>query len=200
MNLSRLLTRKTLSFLQYYDVLDKVKDDIEIIEYGLILFYSNLFKGFIIFLIAFITGFLKDVLVCAIIFGILRSYAGGIHAKTPIGCLAGVIFLYSSIIYLSYIIPYSNYLFWFSLIFCTLIIALYAPADVAEKPIICKKQKKQYKLYSLIILLSAFIISFFFFDEIIKKIIIFSCVIESITMLPIVYKITNTKGGDYYYE
>lgn len=198
MSLSRYLGKKTMFLLQKHDSF--YNTDSDILEYGLIIFFSTIAKTAVVVLIALAFGLLKEIMLCAFIFGLLRTFAGGVHAKTPIGCLIGMLFTYFSVYLLSSIIPYSTYLFWISLAFCLFTVLLYAPADTAEKPILNPKQIKAMKLCSVLVLLIMYLLAFSFFTEAVKKIIIFSSIFECVTILPFMYSITKTERGDKYYE
>lgn len=193
-----LLSRKTVSFLISLGVYEKQDDDLEIVEYGLTLFFSSILKAIFVLLIALLFGLVKEVIICAVAFGILRTFAGGVHAKTSLGCLISMIVTYFTTIFLSRIIPYSDKLIYFSFAACLIVLILYAPADVAEKPILCGKQKLRFKLYSLVILVLLYALSLFYFKEEVSKLIVISCVLECITLLPLTYKVIKTKGGDCY--
>ena len=198
MSLSRFLGRKTLMLIMNHESFNKY--DKEIVEYGLIMLYSTIVKLVIVVLLALSFGVLKEIALCAFVFGLLRSFAGGFHAKTSLGCLISMNIVYFSVYLLSSILPYSIYLYWISLIFCLVTIIAYAPADTAEKPITNLRQIRIMKLSSILVLLSMFYLAYFYFTEITKNIIILSCIFECATILPFMYIITKSKRGDQYYE
>ena len=198
MNLSRYLSKQTVNILSKHSSFNK--EDPEIIEYGLTIFFATILKFAVVFLLALSLGLLREIFLCAFVFGILRSFAGGVHAKTPLGCLISMIFVYFSVYLLASVIQYSNLLFWASLVFCLITLLAYAPAGTAEKPVLNKRQIKIMKLCSVLTLIIIYILTFHFFTEMTKNIIILSCIFECITLLPFVYTITKTERGDKYNE
>lgn len=196
MQVSRTLSKITLQFLKKYNQIEN--NQIEIIEYGLTIFFSTIIKILIILIVSFIFGITKEVFLSIIVFAILRHFAGGIHAKTPLSCLISMFIIYFSIYIISSYITINEYALFIYFIFCLIIILLYAPADVIEKPIISLKQKKKLKYSSIIVLIILFTIAYIINSNTIKNIIVLSCIVECITLMPIIYTITNTESGDNY--
>lgn len=175
-------------------------EDADVIEYGLNLFLSTIIKFSIVLLLALLLGITKYMLICIISFGAIRHFAGGIHSKTSFGCLISMMCIYFSVIYTSFFISLNLKFIVIAFVLGIILIILFAPADVAEKPIISIRQRRQLKfcsvLMSLIMLTAIFIIK----DQQIRTIIALSYMTECLTITPIVYRITNTKRGDAYEE
>ena len=109
----------------------------EIINYGLQLIIGEIPKIFIMIIIAYALGLLKLTLL-ALLFAIpYRTFSGGVHLKTHIGCIIGTTLMYTGNAFVSkYIIIeplYIKYILIFAIwIFSVIMITLYAPADTED--------------------------------------------------------------------
>ena len=175
----------------------------EIIMYGLQNIIGEMPKGIIILVIAYFLGIFKLTLMSILIVAPYRCFSGGVHMKTHIGCI-----IYTSLLYIGsallgkYIILTGTIkymvigLVWG---FCMIMIKLYAPADTENVPILQKKERKQKRIFSYIILTIEFIIAIFINSPIIAGIIIFGDFIQTLTITRFAYKITNNKYGHEVY-
>ncbi|MFY9115025.1 MAG: accessory gene regulator AgrB [Dethiobacteria bacterium] len=166
------------------------------LEYGIYMIISTILKTAIILILAYFLGIFNYVLLSYVCFGTLRTFAGGAHARTSWGCFVYAVFIYFPIVYLavSYPLPAipTYLLFFISLI----IIAIYAPADVEENPILRLSRRRRLKIYSLITLI-IFLAVAIFQRPIISSIITLSVFMESLTLTPVFYALTKSKqGGD----
>lgn len=144
-------------------------------------------------LAALILGKLEYALVAVIVFAINKSYLGGIHAKTQIGCLITHFTIIFSCVYLSEII---NIKYFNLILFLVAIVlaVLYAPADLVSKPIITIKRKQELRIKGSIVLMIWFIATFFV-SSVYSNIISIITLISTINVTPIMYKITKNKRG-----
>lgn len=198
MNIPKKISSLIIKFIKNNSNIDD--DNTEVIEYGLNLFLSTLIKFIIVLFLASLFGITKYVLLSIVSFGLLRTFAGGIHLKSSFGCLIGIIFIYFSAVYISLYLSFSL-MFIYILFLCEIIlIFLYAPADIAEKPILSKTQSKKLKRYSIYTILLFFIMAIYVPSHIVRNIIAISTFIECVTLTPLLYKITNTKRGDDHEE
>lgn len=178
------------------------EEQLEVLEYGLYNFFSEVVKTVLLLIIAFILGIFKYSLIALLAFGFLRKWAGGVHAKkSHVACFMSnlivnfsCIFLAKNIIFLGdpLIMNINFIIFCISLI----VIVQYAPADVEEKPIGSKKQRRFFLAMSILTLCIYYLISIIIDDKTIGSLFIFSALGEVFTMLPITYKLTNNKRGD----
>lgn len=169
----------------------------EIINFGLKSIFSELIKTLAIFAIANLLGIFKYVLIALLAFSCFRYYAGGIHAKTQIQCFISNSIILFGTVYLSYInIP--NYIWLYGCIFAwnCLILYFYAPADVEERPIHSRKLRKQLRVKSYAVLVLIFVIAIFLVNNsLLRNIMIYATFFESLSLLPISYKITKCNHG-----
>ena len=137
--------------------------DGELYCYGFFLLITRFF----FFLVTAITGFLAGVLFESVVFYgmfmLLRTYAGGVHAKTERQCtVLTTIALSASILEIkamgqafSMLVPIAM------LTFGSISIALLSPLDTQEKPL-DKPEKKHYRLICLILVAPCIISSIVF--------------------------------------
>lgn len=166
----------------------------EQIDYGLYVAFSDGFKLLAVLLTALFIGKLEYALVAVLIFALYKSYLGGAHAKTQIGCIITHFILMFGSIYISEKIDI-RYLNVILFIVSGILVALYAPADLVSKPIITVKRKNELRIKGSILLVESFIITFIV-PVIYSNIISIITLISAINITPLVYKITkNKKGG-----
>ncbi len=171
----------------------------EIISYGLQLLIGEIPKMIITLVISYLLGIFNLSLFMVLVVMPYRSASGGFHLHTHIGCII------STTLYYCCIPKISNFIYFNSetklifvlcaLIFGTIIIKKYAPADTENVPILQKKERKRKKILSYIThtlgLVSAIIIK----NNVLSNIIIFSYVIQTIMITPFAYKLTKNKYG-----
>lgn len=177
----------------------------EVINYGLQLVIGEIPKTFVMLLIAYVLGILKLSIIAFLVIAPYRSFAGGFHLKTHIGCIVGTTLFYCGNVILSKTImldaalikPIVVLVVW---IFSIFMIKLYAPADTENVPIISKKDRKLKKVMSYITMTITLIVSLFIKDSILSNILIFGVLIETICITRFIYTITKNKYGyeEYY--
>ncbi|MGE5328337.1 MAG: accessory gene regulator ArgB-like protein [Deltaproteobacteria bacterium] len=183
-----------LTLIIKMNVQDIDDEKAEIINYGLKSIFSLITKTVIILLLAYWLGILDLMLITIISIAIYRLFAGGAHANSHITCLITTSMLYFGTIYLSkwlslYVLNVKPFYLVIFIVNC-IIIYLYAPADVQQKPIMSKTLKEKLRIesvfsMSLIVIISLTIIN----NTVISNILILTTLFQSITMLPVFYKI-----------
>ena len=171
----------------------------EVINYGLQILLGEVPKFFIMLIIAYFLGVFKMTFITLLIMTPYRMFSGGFHLKTHIGCIistctfyCGVAFLSENII-LNEIARYS--LIIATLIFGSIMIKLYAPADTEDVPILSKKVRKQKQIMSYVCLIVGLIISAVIKNNTISNIIIFGYIVQTFMITKLAYKLTNNKYG-----
>lgn len=168
----------------------------EIINFGIKSLVSEFSKTVILLAAAYALGMLNYIIIAIVSFGTYRIFAGGFHAKTHLGCLSVNSTMLFSIVYISFIVEtYFNYIFIIIFLFNCIIIYLYAPADVEEKPIISKKLRRKLRFQSFVAMSVIFIVSIIMVDRVIANILILSTFFESLTLLPISYRLMKCRHG-----
>lgn len=167
----------------------------DIVEYGVYMTLSEIVKiGFIVIVAALLNIF-PYVLGVIIIYGLQRTFLGGLHAKTHLGCVVTHSCIVFGVVALSFISNIDK-IFILLLIapFSYIIAYKYAPADMPQKPVNSKMQRKQLRIGGFI-LLTVLFAGAVFLDKPWSNIILFSCFIQSVFMTPLLYKITKSKYG-----
>ncbi|OKZ76959.1 MAG: hypothetical protein BHW01_06290 [Clostridium sp. 27_14] len=176
----------------------------EIINYGLKNIIGEIPKIFIMLGIAYALGVLKLALETFLIILPYRTFSGGFHLKTHIGCIVCTSLMYIGPAYLAQYIEITGIVKIVSIIliwiFGIIMITLYAPADTENVPILRKSERKQKQILSYITLTIALIVAGIIKNEIISNIIIIGYFIQTCTITRIAYKITKNKYGHEVYE
>lgn len=172
----------------------------EVINYGLQLVVGEVPKIFIMLLIAYALGILKLSILSFFIIMPYRTFAGGFHLKTHIGCIIGTTLFYCGNVILSQHIIIESFFIRAILvlavwIFSMCMIKLYAPADTENVPIISKKDRKLKKIMSYITMTITLIIGVFVENSSISNMLIFGVLIETLSITRFVYTITKNKYG-----
>ncbi len=173
------------------------KDKIDEIMYGVEGIYLTISKTIIIFTLAFILGIAKELLFLLIAFNFIRLFAFGMHANKSWICL-----LFSSLMFLggAFLCKYitlNKELLYLLYLIVLIIISIYSPADTVKRPLIKKKKRIKFKILSIIVTITYFIISLFIKNNLIINSLIFGLVIECILILPITYKVFKMPYKNY---
>ncbi len=176
----------------------------EIINYGLQILLGEVPKIFIMLAIAYVLGVFKLSLLTFLILLPYRTFSGGFHLKTHIGCIISTTAFYSGVALLSKSIVLDNITKYFLIfaigIFGIIMIRLYAPADTENVPIISKKDRRQKQILSYITFIIGLGIAAFIKNNVILNIIIFGYLVQTCMITRLAYKITNNKYGYELYE
>lgn len=171
----------------------------EVINYGLHLLVGEIPKTFVFIAIAALLGVLKEFFITVLVIFPYRSFSGGFHLKTHLGCIVGTSLMYCGIPIISkYIVMTGTIkyvIFALVWIFGIIMCKLYAPADTENVPILRKKDRKIKQILSYITLTITLIIGIIINNNTISNIIVLGMLIQSLTITKIAYKITNSKYG-----
>lgn len=174
----------------------------EELNYGIQLIVGEVPKIFIMIAIACILGIGRLSILSFLIILPYRSFSGGFHLKTHLGCIICTTSMYCGNVLLSkYLTLEPIYIKYIAIlcvwIFGMIMVSLYAPADTENVPILSKKERKKQKIMSYITLSITLLIAIFIKDNLISSMIIYGMLIQSIAITKLAYKITNNK---YSYE
>lgn len=186
----------------------KIKEDVEnideekeiVIDFGVKLLFGELPKILILFLVGFLLKLGWYTILLFFLLAPYRSFTGGFHLKTHIGCMISTIVLYILPIVLAKYIPISqNYIIYIIVailgLLSVIFITKYAPADTENIPILSNKERKSKRIKAYISLIVLLIISIFIQNRIISYMLIYGIILQNLTITPIAYKITNNKHG-----
>ncbi len=176
----------------------------EVINYGLQILFGEIPKFVIMFFIAYILGLFKLSLITFLILLPYRTFSGGFHLKTHIGCIVSTCTVYCGVAFLSKSIildDITKYLFIIVLgVFGMAMIKLYAPADTENVPIISLSERKNKQRLSYIFFVLGLVMSIFIKNSVISNMILFGYFAQTCMITRFAYKLTNNKYGYELYE
>ena len=148
-------------------------------------------KLIIIFSLSLVLNIFIETILLIIIFGGIRYFGFGLHAKTSKQCL-----IFSSLLFI--VLPYTFYnlnfnLFTEILIFSTCFINLliFAPSDTEKRRF---KNRKKYLIRKFLTLIVTCIYIFlYYFTDDLNKFFMISLIIQSIIVNPLIYKLMGIK-------
>ena len=171
----------------------------EIINYGLQNIIGEIPKTFLVLIIAYFLGILKETIITLLLIAPYKCVSGGFHLKTHIGCIIGTTIFYCGLpmiaqnIILEKTIKYIIIsILW---IFGIIMIKLYAPADTENVPIVSLKERKKKKTLSFIIFSVGLIIAVIVNNNIIYNVIIIGYFLQTFMITRLAYILTNNKYG-----
>jgi accessory gene regulator B len=189
------LSNNCLNFIK--DNTSVSEEDLEKIYYGIQVILLTISKDILLLITAYLLGVLKYTIIAVIVFGILRTFASGVHAKSTLPC---IIFSFTSFlgnVYLSLDLSLNtiskSILFAISFI----LILLYAPGDTEERPLVSKKLRRNLKIKSIIVVITFYIVTLLIKSNIYSNLITFSILEESLIITPMVYKLLGKKHDNY---
>ena len=188
--------KNSVAFITKYNT-NYTEDDIEKIQYGLEGIYLTITKLIIIFLIAIIIGFFKELLLVLVMFNIIRYPAFGVHADSSKACLITTSILILGLTYLMINIHINYYVKIIICILCFVDFILFAPADTVKRPLTNAKKRKYRKIASCICAFIYIILILLLKNELISNIIFTSLIIEAILINPIIYWILKVPYNNY---
>lgn len=171
----------------------------EVINYGLQNIVGEIPKIFLLFIIAYILGMLKEVLFMFIVLTPYRGASGGFHLKTHLGCILGTTTFYCGIVLLSQHVILDDMtkyiLIGISWIFGMIMIKLYAPADTENVPILSKKDRKKKQMIAYITYSIGLVAALLIKDNVISNILLFGNLLQTLTITKLAYRLTKNKYG-----
>lgn len=199
MSLYNNIINKILTFV-LSNTFKKTDDEIEILRYGIEVIVMNISKLFIIYLIAFILGYLLEAIFVTIILGFIRSFASGLHVKGFLKCT-----LFSSVIF-TFIIAINSYLnialfmkviISFSLV---LFIYKYSPADTEEKPYFDEENRKKLKKNAAIVSIAYAFIWLTSILGVYSNYFASTLIAQLVLIHPLTYKVLGRRYNNYLFE
>ena len=198
MRLSEKFSMKVSNYIKK-KVPNKTEEDLEIIRYGIEVLFMNITKLPIILAVGYGLGLFWYTLYTLIIFGILRRFVGGIHARKSITCLISTGFIILGAVYISLASSLTIIVKVFIFVVVVCMFLRYAPADTEEKPYLDRKVRQNLKIKSILIAIVYFLLSLYIKDLFFSNIFMYILWIEAILICPITYKILNRRYNNYEY-
>ncbi|WP_124067431.1 accessory gene regulator B family protein [Clostridium sp. E02] len=160
----------------------KSQEENTIIQYGIELLLDNLLKYIMIQLIGILIGKGFETFVVLVAFCSLRLQAGGIHAKTGIGCGISMVMIWGTSLLAGEYVPigmvYIPYIY-----ICSLIVILFCVPRTINIEYFSQQEIIKKKLYSFVILTVFVVVAFLF--PFLKELLVYPVIIEVVLLLPI---------------
>ena len=176
----------------------------EVINYGLQIILGEIPKIFIMLGIAYLLGVFKLSLITFLIILPYRTFSGGFHLKTHLGCIICTSLMYTGPAFLAKYVNLDGVIKIITIMllwtFAMIMITLYAPADTENVPILRKSERTQKRVLSYITLTIALIAAALIDNQIISNIIIIGYLFQTCSITRLAYKITRNKYGHEVYE
>ena len=176
----------------------------EVINYGLQIILGEIPKIFIMLGIAYLLGVFKLSLITFLIILPYRTFSGGFHLKTHLGCIICTSLMYTGPAFLAKYVNLDGVIKIITIMllwtFAMIMITLYAPADTENVPILRKSERTQKRVLSYITLTIALIAAALIDNQIISSIIIIGYLFQTCSITRLAYKITRNKYGHEVYE
>lgn len=176
---------------------DYSEEKMEEIEYGLVGLYLTISKLIIIFLIAFLLGILKEVLIFMVIYNIIRATSFGLHATKSWICLVSSTLIFISAPVLCNLLTLPIWLRIIIGIICICLVFKNSPADTEKRPIVSPKRRRTYKILSTIIAIIFVVLTFIITDNFLANCFIFALVVQCFMISPFIYRIFNLPYNNY---
>ncbi len=178
---------------------DNKYDEIKLAEirYGLEAIYLTFFKMIIIFIVALILGIFKEMIIIMLLYNILRTTGGGIHATKSWICLVSSLIVFIGIPYIAIniIFPFEIKILICSL--CVIAFFMYAPADTKKRPIIKAIRRKKLKIVTVITSLIYTFLCLYIDNIFLSNALMLSMIIQSVLILPVTYSIFKLPYNNY---
>jgi accessory gene regulator protein B len=173
------------------------EEKLEEIAYGLEAIYLTVTKIVIIFILAFILGIFKDMLIIMIFYNIIRTTAFGMHAKKSSHCLIiSILFFIGGALIAKYVdIPSYIKISLSCLLFICLI--KYAPADTYKRPLLNARKRKIYKIFTLINGIIYLILIVVFRDSAISNYLFLGLLEATLMIHPLIYRMFQLPYNNY---
>jgi len=181
---------------------EKGEEELEIIGYGLEGIISTFFKTILIFIIGYCLKIILPLTLAIASFGLLRTFASGVHLKNGWTCMLFSTALFLSIAYAGIYIPLPRLIKAAVFLVSILLLYLYAPADTEERPLVCEKTRRDLKISALVTAGIVFVIAMILpEDSMAGNVITWSVIIESVMTTPMIYYLFKRRYRNYeYYE
>lgn len=194
-DLSLFLTNQMMCFIRQNT--QQTEEELEIIHYGIEVFFINLFKSILLLIVALCLGIIKPVGILFISFGCIRVFAAGVHAPSTFICTLLNFVLFLGGTYLCLYIPIHPVirvgLFFISI----LLLIRYAPADTEDRPLVSAVLRSRLKLQSFIAAVVLLLIMLYVNDTTIKNLITCGVLLEAFMTTPVIYYIFRKGYRNY---
>lgn len=167
------------------------------LRYGLEGFYNVFVKTIVMLVLAVVLDIVPEYVLLILVYSTLRLYGFGIHMKTSAQCWLTSVPMYIGGCLLIKYVTFPEYISVIIWIFGFLSFLLFAPADTPARPLIHKEKRIRAKILSILILIGYFVIYHYVDITVIKNVILYGVLMESVSISPIIYKLFHTPFNNY---
>ena len=178
---------------------EKHTDNYELYEYAIYIILSSAFHMATVIVLGLVFNLLTESLVFYLSFIVIRKFAGGYHAKTPVRCylfsFASNIIILCLVKWLSSINTLFIFIFIIFELLCVVLILLISPLDTENNPL-TGQEKKMYRMLTSIITILIIIKSSLCFFKVYRNIgssMICGVVMSALVLLMRKIKIINMR-------
>lgn len=192
---SRIFADKTMPFLEKYNKYTE-KERI-VVHYGLEALYINSTKLILILIISLLLGITREMFGFLFFYGLLRTTAGGLHLSGSLSCtvMSSLIFIIGTYLCMYSYINIGLRIIIAGLCFCFFV--LYSPADTKKRPLFRENIRNKRKFFSCITCLIYLGLVICFNNNYFQNILTYSLILQSLLILPPVYKIFRQPYKNY---
>lgn len=192
------VSRKIVGYLLKGTNADEEKR--EVLLFGVTRIVEDIPKTIGIVLIGIVLNILKEMLVVTAVVALYKTFVGGVHAKTNLGCFFSSVVFYLVTIYVPKILVLENEAYVLMLmlnyVFSVYCIWVYAPADVPEIPKIDKMLRRKTKITAIIVLNVIYLITLLLLkDRTIQDLIMISIFSINLMTTRTMYKLFKNEYG-----
>ncbi len=173
--------------------------DERICRYTLEGLFSFFTKIIVIIVISIFLGTIFETLLLFLLYGFLRSVGFGIHASKDIYCWISSIIIYviTPFAVKFLVIPTETYYICF--IIFSILLVIYSPADTPKRPLIRSEKRARNKMLVSFILLIFVLLTILLDSILLENAILISMTLQMVCVIPLTYKIFNTRYNNYLY-
>lgn len=176
----------------------------EVILYGLQILIGELPKVIIVLAVGYLLGIFKLTILTIIMMMPYRTFSGGFHLHTHIGCIIATTVNYCGIALLGkYIILGKTAIYILTIaiwVFGIIMIRMYAPADTENVPILRETDRRRKRILSYITLTIGLIVAMVINISSISTILIFGNLVQSLSITKPIYRLAKCKYGYEVYQ
>ncbi|MBP2099619.1 accessory gene regulator AgrB [Enterococcus rivorum] len=175
------------------------EEDYEKVCYFLEVVLINLFKSIQIYVLALLLGTLLETFVMNCAYVLLRSQAGGWHAKSSTICSIFGITIFIGIPLLLKM-THNTFSSWFVVILSIVVLISvwhYAPADTEKNPLVSISERKRKRRLAIFVTLAIIAFSFIVQTTMIQTLVIIGLLVETLMISPLFYKLMKRSYRNY---
>lgn len=192
--MKELFINSSFNFINKHQELDHYNE--VKIKYGLEVMYSFITKTIAILVMSLIFGFIFENIFVLICYGLLRTFAHGMHARSNKNCWLSTMTTYLLTGLFCKYVHLSKSILIFTSLLTLLVVVIFAPSDTIYRPIRNKAKRIRLKIFSIIsVLLLSTLLLYSNFSY--KNSIVVAFILCVIAINPITYKIFKMPRDNY---